>query len=1037
MSLSALNDAYARRDPRLAEYIVKLAQLDPAPEGIDKAQKAGKFTYVDLVNALSRVGRRGFGEFARLARSLKELPDGFEDAAEVSFSFGSVKRSEIRNRIAKLHKGLWGLLEGEENAPFLPERVQLDGVIMRLWGDESAYARATLLEVIRFVPLKYGPWRALKKIFKESVERRDWEVFGALAAKFDEGLRRSGGMPPSVRDRTPRSGFQVSQSRKTAWDPTRRTLAYLTRRAWRELRFLGQSEPGLYVEVAVEVLRHYGSDTSAANGTWVLNHLLYHDVGRYGEASFSVGWRERRDVLENRGFVRLWREETAFGSLLRLLESSPSNFIRTFAAEALKEDFADRLGALSPDLLMRMARSDATALHEFIAWWFEEKALVSQDAYIEEGLHHIIIALLESGSSTARAFAIRFVKAYKHQLVEDIPLERVLWLVHHEWNDLHQLGLFLLDPEDSPYTIDLAAWTELLDDRRTFQLARKAVLKISAVEGLSLDWYKERLHSRHSWVMDFAFELLEDPRRQKKGEDWLGFYVSLLDPRGLNRRVAEMALDNLQQVRGEGDARHRFLDELDVTFRRALLVHSQSSVYRRLFQWVNEEIVTVEELDVSFLQGLISSTEWDEKGWASEAWLGAYLERWDLGDRYYDYSVGSFVRGLLSNPSKVGLEALGVDWVIERAERAERGNSDYEFAKTVFMQQLPLSALASEPGSDDAVAEGTRALIALLGLGRGAEEDVARPPTLYRQLFTERYNTLRRHRDPNAELFGEGLAIPESSLSFALFKEMSEDSDPLVRRLATVIGDLELSRWAQSGEITFADLYEIFTTGVEAMCDYMRKAVSSNPKSATCKIDLEGGGHFTTTSFFDSGFLHASSSRARDFGITVLKTYPEKFGRDTAALLSYADSADRRVREMVVRALWVNYRRRAVTRGEEDYGKKKARVGSEAPSDPVEHAETLVELLRQVVFRLPATHPIKLELGRSTAVTPTWRNKVALVETLRDIAAGDAEFAAQVSPLFVELLGSYGKTEHEACIVALTRLAKAHPELGVWGGDEA
>ena len=44
----------------------------------------------------------------------------------------------------------------------------------------------------------------------------------------------------------------------------------------------------------------------------------------------------------------------------------------------------------------------------------------------EEGLHLIIIALLESRSSKARGFAIRFVKAYKHQLVADIPLERVL-----------------------------------------------------------------------------------------------------------------------------------------------------------------------------------------------------------------------------------------------------------------------------------------------------------------------------------------------------------------------------------------------------------------------------------------------------------------------------------------------------------------------------------------------------------------------------------------------------------------------------------
>ena len=36
---------------------------------------------------------------------------------------------------------------------------------------------------------------------------------------------------------------------------------------------------------------------------------------------------------------------------------------------------------------MRMARTDIHALHDFIVWWFEEKSVISQDAYIAQGMH--------------------------------------------------------------------------------------------------------------------------------------------------------------------------------------------------------------------------------------------------------------------------------------------------------------------------------------------------------------------------------------------------------------------------------------------------------------------------------------------------------------------------------------------------------------------------------------------------------------------------------------------------------------------------
>ena len=1040
LSLVAIEDAHARRDPRLAEYVVKLAQLDPTPKGLAEARQQGKFTYPELVDALTASRRYGENEISRLSRAVQRI-SGLSEKVEgdTSFVFGAIPRSELRDRIAELHGLLWRTLEGEANKPFLPDRIRLDEIIGRLWEDESAYARATLLDVIQHVPLKYGPWRALKKIFKASIERRDWEVFGAITARLDQAYSSSA--RSGAWDRKPTDGFRISHTRSSAIDPTRRTQIYLLRRAWRTLRQLGTSEAGLYVEVAVEVMRHYPAHTSNATNTWVLQHILFHEVGRYTQDSVFVGWRDRRDLIENRAYVNLWRQPRAFDSLLRLLESSRSSFMNTFAVSALKEDFSDRLGALDVELLARMAKSDVTALHEFLVWWFEEKAHISQDAYIAKGYHEIIIALLESKSSKARAFSARFIKAHKHDLTEAIPLDRVLWLVRHDQNDLHTLGLFLLDPEDSPYTLELQTWTDLLNDRRTLPLARNALLKSSAVEGLSLDWYKGRLHSPHRWVVDFAFELLEDPRRQRAGENWLGFYVDLLEPKGLNQRVAQLSLDNLQREREEHpeDEPDRYLHALDDTFLRALVVHPSSTVYWRLFEWLREGLVEIDQLGVGFLKQLIARDAWQQQQWASADWLGDYLKRWQLGSRYFEYRVADSVRELLSDPSVVTLDQLGTQWTIERAERAEKGESEYEFAKTVMLAQLPIAALAADPDAEDAYQLGGEALFKLLGLGLTPDAETARPPGLYRQLFTERYNRLRRHRDANAELLEAAYCVPDEVLTFELFKQMSNDADPKVRRLATIIGELELSRWAEQGEITFSDLYEIFTTGVETMCDLMRKAASKTPPSHTFRIDLERIDHLNPEDFFACGFLHASSPRARDFGIQVLKDFPEKFGRDAAALLRYADSADRRVREMIVKALWVHYHQRSTTRTEQDYQPEGADNADEFLSTkaPLEHTETLVELLRQVAFRLPATHPIKVELGRSTPATPTWRNKTALIETLRDIAVNDASFAVAVTPLLNELIASYGKTEHEACLVALTRIQLAHPTIALWDASLA
>src|SRR5439155_2095419 len=77
----------------------------------------------------------------------------------------------------------------------LPDRLKVHEVIYALWQSDDPLARDYLLRIIAAVPLVYGPWRALKKIFKEAEAKNDTEILGALSARIDMGFAGPFGRP--------------------------------------------------------------------------------------------------------------------------------------------------------------------------------------------------------------------------------------------------------------------------------------------------------------------------------------------------------------------------------------------------------------------------------------------------------------------------------------------------------------------------------------------------------------------------------------------------------------------------------------------------------------------------------------------------------------------------------------------------------------------------------------------------------------------------------------------------------------------------
>ena len=93
-------------------------------------------------------------------------------------------------------------------------------------------------------------------------------------------------------------------------------------------------------------------------------------------------------------------------------------------------------------------------------------------------------------------------------------------------------------------------------------------------------------------------------------------------------------------------------------------------------------------------------------------------------------------------------------------------------------------------------------------------------------------------------------------------------------------------------------------------------------------------------------------------------------------------------------------------------------------------------------LELPAAHPVRdlaaaareagcraAEAGERLKPFPARKAKIALVETMRDLALEDADFARVVLPILEEFMVSRGRSERAACLVAVTRIRHTHAVL--------
>lgn len=1039
--IEAIRQARLARDPDLARRVVALSGVDTVPDG---PTGEGALTLYDLRKALADKVKSVTGDTARKA---------FRDAQ-------------------------WSAI-GAPDAK-LPARLGLHTEISALWCANDAYSRGQLLRIIADVPLRWGAWKAIKQIFKEAEERQDYEIYGALAARFDADYAAR------------RSGSEVRRA----------TLGYLVRRAWRTLRRLGEGLPAVYADVAVDVLRFYPEGTNWG-GTWIANHIFYHGTGEYSRGSFDFK-RRPSTLLKYRAFPELWRRTPR--PLFGLLETANSEQARRFAAEALRSDFRATLRTVEPGWVARLCYGESRIVHDLVVWILQNVPKFEQSAFAELGLREPVLTLMDSPSDAARAYCAAFARTH----ARDLPLERLIALADNSHADVRAMAHDLLGARDARKEVGLDAWGRLLDSRWAHDLAAKALRAHFTARELTPEWFTARFNGSNQ-VVDFAIDLL--PRIHPDKRLGVGFFHQLLDIETLNSRALSFALDRIEAFKGD--------EALPVDFvRRALLNPNTRS---RAVSWLVYERIKAETLGVDVLKALADSVTWaadpfhqdlkkNGPDWARELEFNAVLARIALD--------------LLSDVRRFTPDQLGFDWLMTLVERTEPREHDFavEYMTKAF---VPADFAPSEGGEAEApaadageinvdlegqsflftgklatmtrgeakkkvtTANGTNAsgvnktldyLVigdegsSLYGEGRKGSKQVkaekiieAGAPmriiseTAFLQMLAGKVRKADddsnakglerlwemlvqpgRHDAPLADFarhyfrmhhedicpaetdryVDPGAEIPKTFLTFDRLRELMLDERAPLRRLGIELAKWELARLAPP----MPEIVALTETGHAEVKALVREALLADDAPGTRRFRIDP---VTLTADAVYRFCESLEQGARALGMELIARNPRLSIPEE--LFRLTESPDRQVRAFVVRQLWTLYRDRHITASwTPPKDQAEAAPPAATPSNHPAKADDVRDFLRRTLFGIPPARLPKTSGKVLLKPLPARRAKLGLIEVVRDLAIEDQAFALRVVPLLQEFSGSRGRSERHACIVALTRLKNRWPDLTVW-----
>ncbi|QEG40492.1 BRCT domain-containing protein [Roseimaritima ulvae] len=552
-------------------------------------------------------------------------------------------------RIAKL-----ALLESDEAEVPIDDRLRAHQVLWELWQADDAFSRRCLLGAIRDVPLVYGPFKALKRIFKDAEAADDTEVLGALSARFDMAL----------------DAGQHAVSK--------RTLAYLCRRGWRYLRRVGQTLPGVYPDVATDFLVHYQGYGDFSH-SWILNHIFFHETGKYTAKKFTFRWDRPRSWQTHRAFPDAWKRSPR--PLFALLERAAAERILEYAAKALKTDFRAAIREVDPQWVARLLGSQSETRDAFGVWILDNVPRFEQAKFRELGLHEAVLQLFDSPSNDARKYAAAYARTH----ARDLNVAALIRLANNDNAEVRKLAVDLLTSRDPRKDVGLDAWGQLLDTRHGAKLAGDMLRKHFGARELTPDWFAQRLLSAPGPAFDFACQQLTTIIPLKK----LGvaFFVALSDrmlPQSqAGRYAAAFVIEQLEHL---GPAT---IPPADL---QRLLIHPLFS--DAVCRWVENGQLKASVLGADFLKRMAFHPDWESDNWIAEQkatqW-GKYLT--------FDEELSQQILDWLADVREFSPTDLGFPWLMQLVQRAEPRYHDFA------VQQTTKAFLPADFAPSDAAAE--------------------------------------------------------------------------------------------------------------------------------------------------------------------------------------------------------------------------------------------------------------------------------------------------------------------------------------------
>lgn len=308
------------------------------------------------------------------------------------------------------------------------------GALLTCYLIDNEHVRPALIEILRTAPFQENYFQRIRQIFKAAEFRRDGQVFGLLAYRFEK-------MPA-----TPGIWYHRRDRNEPFLAPTRR---YLRRRVWRTLRRLGRDRSPDFVKMAVGVLlpftdqdagtvmtrRYYRWRAPDSNiiwdlfaGYWAFNYLLHGQSSRYHPDANGRAWRcstsyspgEPAPRAREESFPELWDQTPE--ALLHLLDESQCQRVHEFAVKALRacKSFIEDLDASVAAMLLSRAYLVTAELGLELATRLYRPGLPDDER------RELIAAAAECRLVAARAQARTWIDAERHRLSGDTRLMALL-----------------------------------------------------------------------------------------------------------------------------------------------------------------------------------------------------------------------------------------------------------------------------------------------------------------------------------------------------------------------------------------------------------------------------------------------------------------------------------------------------------------------------------------------------------------------------------------------------------------------------------